>query len=62
MTGQSYMTQQEVAILLGISKQAVCEYEKRALRKLRQHPIMIRLAVEYGWQEDTEEPMGSADL
>jgi hypothetical protein len=39
-------TQKEIAILMGISERAVREIEKRALRKLKQHPALRAL-----WRE-----------
>jgi Sigma-70, region 4 len=39
-------TQREIALLMGLSERAVREIEKRALRKLRQHPAMRGL-----WRE-----------
>lgn len=39
-------THEEVAAIMGISKQAVEQTEKRALRKLRRHPLMRELAKE----------------
>ena len=39
-------TQKEIAILMGLSERAVREIEKRALRKLKQHPAVREL-----WRE-----------
>jgi Sigma-70, region 4 len=40
-------TQKEIAIFMGLSERAVREIEKRALRKLRQHPAMRALFREW---------------
>ena len=42
----SRFTQREIAILMGLSERVVREIEKRALRKLRQHPAVRAL-----WRE-----------
>lgn len=42
------LTQVEVARLLGVSKAAVQQVEKRALRKLARHPAMRELAEAFG--------------
>jgi hypothetical protein len=51
-------TQREIAILMGLSERAVREIEKRALRKLRQHPAVRAL-----WRELVGESVtATADL
>jgi hypothetical protein len=40
------LTQREVAIVRGISERAVREAEKRAIRKLQQHPLLRHI-----WQQ-----------
>lgn len=45
------MTYEEVARLLGMTKQGVAFHEKNALRKMRRHPVMRQLAMDEGWKE-----------
>ena len=47
------MPRRLIAQRLGLSTERVSQLEKRALMKLRRHPIMQALAAEYGLQEDT---------
>jgi hypothetical protein len=44
--GKPALTQKEVGLLLGMSERAVRAAEKRALQKLRQHPLLRQL-----WQD-----------
>lgn len=46
---------QEIADLLGLSQTRIKQIEERAFRRLREHPIMQQLAVEYGWLPEGEE-------
>ena len=45
-TGTGPLTQKEVAILLGMSERGVREVERRAFRKIRNHPLMRQV-----WQK-----------
>ncbi len=47
--GTGGLTQEEISILLNISERAVRAIEKRALRKLREHPVLKRI-----WREFSE--------
>jgi transcriptional regulator with XRE-family HTH domain len=49
------LTQQEVAVLLGISERAVRTIERRAIRKLAQHPKLRKLWRQYLAGELTED-------
>lgn len=52
--GGGGLTQKEVALLVGLSERAVRDIEKRALRKLRQHPALRAL-----WREKVRESAAS---
>ncbi len=41
-------THAEIAAWFGVSVPAVQDVERRALAKLRRHPLMLELAAEYG--------------
>jgi len=47
------LTLREVAEVLGMSRSEVDRTEQRALRKLRQHPLILELAAEF-WPECDE--------
>jgi hypothetical protein len=56
----AYLTQAEIAAILGISERAVRAIEKRALRKLRQHPLLRAVWAEFSDRYSVEED--SVDL
>lgn len=56
--GGAGLTQAEIAALLGLSERTVRNIEKRALRKLRHHPLLRELWAEYAAQS----PMDEASL
>lgn len=51
-SGLAVMTLQEVGDLFGMTKQAVLDVERRALAKMWKHPVMRRLAADYGLSPD----------
>ncbi len=53
-----FLSQREVALVLGISVRAVREIERRAFEKLRQHPALQELWRE--WKTGVTETSGSA--
>ena len=56
----AYLTQAEIAAILGISERAVRAIERRALHKLRQHPLLREVWAEFSDRYSVEE--GSIDL
>jgi hypothetical protein len=51
----AYLTQAEIAAILGISERAVRAIERRALRKLRQHPLLRSVWAEFSDRYSVEE-------
>jgi DNA-directed RNA polymerase sigma subunit (sigma70/sigma32) len=49
-----YLTQQEAAHALGISRARVAQIEDAALRKIGEHPIMRQLAIDLKILEEGE--------
>jgi len=54
-TGIGPLTQRETALFLGMSERAVREAERRAIQKLRQHPLMREIWQDYLSAELDEE-------
>lgn len=54
-TGTGPLTQRETALLLGMSERAVRQAERRALQKLRNHPVMREIWKDYLGAELDEE-------
>jgi DNA-directed RNA polymerase sigma subunit (sigma70/sigma32) len=45
----------EVGKIVGLTRQRVYQYEQMALRKLKRHPIIVKLAKEMGLLPEDEE-------
>ena len=53
--GQFGLSQKEVALIMKLSERAVRQIEKRAIRKLAQHPVLRRVWKEYLGDLDEDE-------
>ena len=57
------LSQKEVAAILKISERAVCEIERRAFQKLRNHPLLKQIWREYvGDVDENELRLTSAEI